>query len=114
MPDSIFNKEAFFKHLGGDKELGNEILMVYVVDAPARVESLVKALNDDDTHQVIKFAHALKGISATIRAENITAIAESMERSARKGDLGTVKNKLPLIMDELQLVLENINSVLAS
>lgn len=114
MPELIFNKEAFFSHLGNDLELGKEILMVYVVDAPQRVKSLIKGLEDDDQVVVIKFSHALKGISATIRAERVTALAERVERAARKGDLNSGRDNIPLLKSELEILLETIDSFLAA
>ncbi len=44
MSEVVFNEQAFYTHLGGDRELAIEILKVYVVDAPARTESLAEAV----------------------------------------------------------------------
>ncbi|GEM_PF-2094552 len=114
MADKVFNENAFFEHLGGDRELGDEILSVYIVDAPARVESLAEALQIDDLDLVVKFSHALKGISATIRAERVASLAEKIERLARKGDLSSVRSHLPLVREELDLVLNKVTSVLGT
>ncbi|CCO23666.1 Hpt domain-containing protein [Maridesulfovibrio hydrothermalis] len=110
---AVFNEKAFFAHLGGDIELGLEILIVYVVDAPARAESLAEALEAEDQDRVIKFSHALKGISATIRAEKITMLAEKVERAARKNQLDEAKQVMPLIAEQLDSVLEMVKSILS-
>lgn len=112
MSGAVFNKEAFYTHLGGDVELGAEILAVYLEDAPKRVQSLVAALGDGDQGGAIKYAHALKGISATIRAERISLLAEGAERAARNGDLASVEAVLPEIRDELELVLKSVGETL--
>lgn len=112
MSGVVFNKEAFYAHLGGDIELGAEILAVYLEDAPKRVQSLIAALGDGDQGGTIKYAHALKGISATIRAERISLLAEGAERAARSGDLASVEAAVPDIKDELEMVLKAVGNSL--
>lgn len=112
MPEEVFNRKAFYSHLGGDLELGAEILLVYIDDAPQRADSLASALDQDDPSMAVKYAHALKGISATIRAERMAMLAEEAERSARKGDLNSVKSLLPRMMEELDLVLKSVKAAL--
>ncbi len=112
MSGAVFNKEAFYLHLGGDVELGAEILAVYLEDAPKRVQSLIDALNKEDQNGTVKFAHALKGISATIRAERIAFLSERAEKAARKGELGKVKDILSDIREELNLVIESVRNAL--
>ncbi|NDV25784.1 Hpt domain-containing protein [Desulfovibrio sp. JC010] len=108
MSDVIFDEQGFYNHLGGDRELGSEILNVYVVDAPERLKALEQALADEEQALVIKYSHALKGISATIRAGAIAAQAERIEHAARKGDFETVRNCMPQAIFQLDEVLEVI------
>ena len=61
MSEVVFNEQAFYNHLGGDRELAIEILKVYVVDAPARTESLAEAVKNGDQTLAVKYSHALKG-----------------------------------------------------
>ncbi|NDV22814.1 Hpt domain-containing protein [Desulfovibrio sp. JC022] len=108
MSDVVFNEQAFYNHLGGDRELGAEILRVYIVDAPARTEALAEALRSDDLSQAVKYSHALKGISATIRASGITLMAEKIEMASRNGDLERAREVMPKVYLELQAVLKKI------
>lgn len=110
MSDVIFNEQAFYSHLGGDLELGVEILRVYMVDAPARTKALAEALDMGDLAQVVKYSHALKGISATIRANGIALIAEKIEMVSRKGDLERARVFMPKVNLELEAVLDAIQN----
>ncbi|WP_319778583.1 Hpt domain-containing protein [Maridesulfovibrio sp.] len=114
MSDVVFNKPAFYNHLGGDLELGNEILNVYIVDAPERLRALKDALSSGENAQIIKYSHALKGISATIRAGIVTSLAEQIEFAARKGDLETVSACIPQVAVELEKLLEVIHKHLGA
>ncbi|WP_421903094.1 Hpt domain-containing protein [Maridesulfovibrio sp.] len=105
MSEVVFNEQAFYSHLGGDRELGSEILKVYMVDAPARTESLAEAVRNGDQALVVKYSHALKGISATIRANAIALLAERIEMASRKGDLDRARQLMPKVYMELEAVL---------
>lgn len=110
MSDAVFNEQAFYSHLGGDIELGGEILKVYMVDAPARAKALAEALTSDDQALAVKYSHALKGISATIRANSIALLAERIERVSRKGDLESAKTYMPKVETELEAVLTAVQN----
>ncbi|WP_027721321.1 Hpt domain-containing protein [Maridesulfovibrio zosterae] len=112
MSNVVFNKKTFLNHLGDDVELGNEILNVYLIDAPARAKSLKEALANSDIPKAIKFSHALKGISATIRAEIVTSLAEKVEKNVRKSKLCEANDIMPTLFKELDKVVVAINETL--
>ncbi|MFW5499757.1 MULTISPECIES: Hpt domain-containing protein [unclassified Maridesulfovibrio] len=114
MSEVVFNEQAFYTHLGGDRELAIEILKVYVVDAPARAESLAEAIKNGDQDLAVKYSHALKGISATIRASAIALLAEKIEMCSRKGDLDKAKHLMPKVYLELDAVLEAVREHLTN
>ena len=113
MAEMVFNEQAFYKHLGGDVELGHEILKVYLVDAPDRLQGLTKALNSGDVDLIVKYSHALKGISSTVRAEEIASVAEQVELAARKGEVEIARDHMPQVVAELDKVLEAVRKHLA-
>lgn len=108
MSDAVFNEQAFYSHLGGDVELGGEILRVYLVDAPERAQALAYALASGDKDLAVKYSHALKGISATIRAGSMAMVAERIENFSRKGDLESAKTYMSKVEDELEVVLQAV------
>lgn len=114
MAGIVFNERAFYNHLGGDVELGHEILKVYLVDAPDRLEGLKGALHAGDVDLIVKYSHALKGISATIRAERIALLAEKIELAARKGEVDAVQDYMPLVTAELAKVLEAVRDYVSN
>ncbi|WP_320006098.1 Hpt domain-containing protein [Maridesulfovibrio sp.] len=113
MSEMIFNEQAFYKHLGGDVELGHEILRVYLVDAPERLQGLRQALDSGEVDLIVKYSHALKGISATVRAEETAVVSESIELAARKGDMEVVREYMPKVIAELDRALEAVRKHIA-
>ncbi|WP_291328298.1 Hpt domain-containing protein [Desulfovibrio sp. UCD-KL4C] len=112
MACEFFNEQAFFDHLSGDRELGAEILNVYLTDAPARLRALSEATKTNNQNLIIKYSHALKGISATIRAEKIAEIAEDIELAARQNHLEKVNEYLPDIEKILEKTLKVLRNYL--
>ncbi|WP_419778592.1 Hpt domain-containing protein [Maridesulfovibrio sp.] len=113
MAEMVFNERAFYNHLGGDVELGYEILKVYLVDAPDRLDSLKESVHSGDLDLIVKYSHALKGISATVRAEGIALLAEKVELAARKGEVDVIRDYLPQVVGELDNVLEAVRAHLS-
>ena len=69
----------------GDRDLERDIIETYLSAAPTYLANLGKAAQQGDAEQLAKFAHALRGSSASIGAEPVRALAESLETAGREG-----------------------------
>lgn len=105
------NYEVLLSHLSDDEELAQEILMVFLNDGPERVKSFSEAAKDRDQTLMIKFSHSLKGISATIRAERLSMLAEKTEKLCRENKLEDGADLLPELESELELVVNEIKEI---
>ncbi|WP_027179714.1 Hpt domain-containing protein [Maridesulfovibrio bastinii] len=106
------NYETLLTHLGDDKELAGEILQVFINDGPDRLESFRAACESSNDELMIKFSHSLKGISATIRAEDLSALAEKAEKLSRSGMLEDACRQYAFLKEELDKVLKDIAIIL--
>ena len=60
-PDTIFKKEEFLNRIGGDKELFNEILGMFLTDVEKYMSNLKSALEVEDLGKIEHHAHTIKG-----------------------------------------------------
>src|SRR5262249_52032896 len=72
---------------GGDEALQQELIDLFLEESRPLVGGLRPAVDHDETEQVRRLAHALKGISAHIGARSLQSLCDDLERLALKGAL---------------------------
>ncbi|NIA15412.1 MAG: response regulator [Nitrospiraceae bacterium] len=72
---------------GGDPDIEREIIEAYLKDAQACLADLGTAARRGDAEQLERLAHTLKGSSASIGAEPVRALAESLEKAGRENTM---------------------------
>ena len=81
------NEKAALALCDGDEEFYHEIAQVFVLDAITHLEKLKNALKNKDVDLTQRHAHALKGASGNVCAENFLFFAMQIERAAKNKDL---------------------------
>lgn len=84
---SAINEKAALALCDGDIEFFHEILQVFVADAVTHIEKLKIALSNKDADFTQRHAHALKGASGNVCAEQFKSFAAQIERAAKNKDL---------------------------
>jgi HPt (histidine-containing phosphotransfer) domain-containing protein len=81
---------------GGVPGLLGELVAVFSEDAPRHVACLREALGRQDTAEVARVAHTLKGSAATLGARLMSATCAELESASRAGhtDLGPLMARL--------------------
>jgi CheY-like chemotaxis protein/HPt (histidine-containing phosphotransfer) domain-containing protein len=74
----------------GDKSFLEMLLGEFMKNLPVQIESLRAAVEKDDADALTKQAHTLKGSSANLSADIISAVALQLEQMGCNGDLGEV------------------------
>ena len=82
--DDIAMDEAL-QRMGGNRELYATVLTSYLSDLRAAPEQLDAFLASSDLVGAERFLHTLKGLSATVGAANMAAVAKSTEQALRFG-----------------------------
>jgi HPt (histidine-containing phosphotransfer) domain-containing protein len=88
----------------GDRDLLQELIGVFLEDAPLRIEGVRRALADGDADALYKAAHALKGSAGNFGAPNVVGRATQLEALAQQHDLeaaATQFTSLVADMDDL-------------
>ncbi|MCK4728002.1 MAG: Hpt domain-containing protein [Desulfobacterales bacterium] len=107
--EGVFDKSVLLGRLGGDEELFDEVISVFMKDAPVQLEQLRQALNDNDAERVRQQAHRIKGASANIGAQALSDLAFEIETAGKDAKLDVV---LPLV-GKLKEDFEKLGSVLS-
>lgn len=68
-------------------EMLQELLQVYVEDAPERLAAIQAAVDRQDAKALQHAAHALRSVSVTIGAMQLGKLCETLEADAKEGDL---------------------------
>ncbi len=73
------------------------LINVFIADSENRLVLLSTALINNDTEEVRKLAHGLKGSSANMTAENLQMACQKMEAVGKELTLAEAKELLPVI-----------------
>lgn len=73
----------------GDRDIIDSIVDVFKDDIPARIDELARAASAGELEETARVAHALKGASGSLGAEQLQAISEVLEQAAKAGDTAT-------------------------
>jgi len=102
--------ERALKQLGGDRELFDEALAVFLDDLPRQAGELESAVSDADAERLHAAAHSLKGAASNICAEPTRCVAQELERRGRHGEL----KETDLLLEELRQHLDCLQEFAAS
>jgi HPt (histidine-containing phosphotransfer) domain-containing protein len=75
------------RRLGDDVELLEQIILIFLEDAPGLVHSAREALSRGDAVELRRSAHSLKGMMATLGAQSSQNAAFRLEQCAASGNL---------------------------
>ncbi len=75
---------------GGDSELLNELVSIFVQSVPAQLVRITAALASGNSTQVRHEAHSLKGASAALGAIEIQKLAAEIEVLADRSDVAPI------------------------
>ena len=73
--------------LDGTSKLLRSMIGLFLKDAPASMEALVKAAEDGDVEGVREAAHAIRGSAANFGARTLVELTSKIEDQARTGQL---------------------------
>ena len=93
----LFQKDDFFKLIGGDKELFRSLLELYSEDWPEVVAKIEEGIENNNAESVEHYGHRIKGNLRNFYANELSEIAMTIEESGRQGqvqELGSEVDKL--------------------
>jgi HPt (histidine-containing phosphotransfer) domain-containing protein len=105
---AVFNRELALDRVGGDEELLEEIVGLFLGEYPGLLEQIQSAVSLGDAQALHRSAHTLKGSLAALGAEAAQQQAHELEISGRLGQL----NGAPSMLTDLENLLGQLRQEL--
>ncbi|HWW82189.1 MAG TPA: Hpt domain-containing protein [Vicinamibacterales bacterium] len=96
------------REAAGD-EMIDEVIHVFLEDAPMRLTALGAAVGDGIVEAVAREAHGLKGSALGVGASRMAQACEMLEHTARAGSLEDSSPRLQLVTRELEAVSKELH-----
>ena len=108
------NFAAGLSFAGNDVDAYRDILSTFFIDAENKIEQLKVAYKGKDWHLFSVFAHALKGSSANIGAENLSAFARHMEEAGKLENEAYISANIEVFLLQIATLKQSIHNYLFS
>ncbi|MDA8563685.1 Hpt domain-containing protein [Mariniblastus sp.] len=85
--DHLVDLDGALRRLGGDRQLFNEFITIFLEDSPTLLEEIRSGLGSNDSAIVEKSAHSLKGLMSNFGAKQCVELALKIELAGRAGSV---------------------------
>ena len=103
---------TLLENFGHNRPLLAEVIAVFLVEAPERIDALRLAAEQRNAPAVTSAAHALKGSVGLFSTGAAYEAARTLEAAARQGDLADVENRCAHLAGEVSKVMANLEKLL--
>ena len=88
---SIDLKATLFA-LNGNRQLLEELIQMFVEDAPKLIHELEEALENENRDEALRSVHSLRGLVSTFYCKSIMEFAGRLEEHLIRGDFSSLRN----------------------
>jgi HPt (histidine-containing phosphotransfer) domain-containing protein len=96
----ILDYQALIERCLGNLELAGRLIDKLQSCLPQEIEGMEQALADQDSEQVARIAHRLKGATASVSAQGLNRVLEEIEQFGRAGVLSVIPASLERLRGE--------------
>jgi CheY-like chemotaxis protein/HPt (histidine-containing phosphotransfer) domain-containing protein len=107
-PEAGFDFSAALNYVGGDRELLDELLGIFVEDAPIRMKALRHAIGNAEATELTREAHTLKGALKVIGATTAAGLAQGLEALGRDGNMSEADKLAVALEREMDRVMQSL------
>jgi HPt (histidine-containing phosphotransfer) domain-containing protein len=107
---AIFDREVMLERLGGDDQLLDEVLNVFLEEAPDMMADLRGAVTGGDPSALERSAHSIKGALLNISADSPADLASRLEELGSAEQLDGTR----LLLDDLEAEIDQLTRILQS
>jgi HPt (histidine-containing phosphotransfer) domain-containing protein len=108
-----WNFEEFLRRVDNDRELLQELVIIFQKECPRHLNSLKAAVAQKNSQNVAAVAHALKGMLSNLAGSRAAAAAGSLEKLARGGELAAMEAALLALEREVGSLLPEVETYMA-
>jgi two-component system sensor histidine kinase/response regulator len=106
-----WNRSAALEMLGGDENLLNEMIEIFLADSPKLLGRLEQALLQRDQSELELAAHSLKGELMYLGVQEVTETAEKLEAAGRTGKIDGAKELLQELRSRLAVLWTAVSQI---
>jgi CheY-like chemotaxis protein len=99
---AVADFEKARKLMDNSRELYDEIVSLFLADAPPHMKKIREGLTQGDTEAIRRSAHTIKGMVGIFCAERAMQAAEQVEKTAGQPAIRSAVDDLEIALDELQ------------
>lgn len=103
---------AWLERMLARPDFARRLFEVFLADEPARVEALGKAIAEGDLEAIRYLAHSLKGATATLGMQRVSAACRELEIAAREGGSAALLDIHAKVAKEMRLVFARLREVM--
>ncbi|PYN50754.1 MAG: hypothetical protein DME00_04375 [Candidatus Rokuibacteriota bacterium] len=107
-PEAGFDLTAALHYVGGDRALLDELLGIFVEDAPVRMDAIRKAIAGGEATELTREAHTLKGALKVIGATTAAGLAQGLEVLARDGNISEADKLSTALEREMDRLMQSL------
>ncbi len=107
-PEAGFDFSAALNYVGGDRELLDELLGIFIEDAPIRMKALRHAIGNAEATELTREAHTLKGALKVIGATTAAGLAQGLEALGRDGNMSEADKLAVALEREMDRLLQSL------
>jgi len=100
--DNCIDWRAAWVNLEGDRNLLNELALLFLDDLPQQMEAIHRAVNNLQNHDLERLVHRLKGSIGNFAAKPAFEAALRLEKIARQGDSQQFPQAVEALDHEIQ------------
>ena len=98
----IVDKEGGLRRLGGDQEIYNELMELFIDQTTEQVEQLKEAVKNRTAESVQKIAHSIKGAAANLGVMVVQKTAFELEQIGSNNELDDAEKLLSKLIFEFE------------
>jgi CheY-like chemotaxis protein len=99
---AVFDPNALLERLGGDERVYDEVVALFLQDAPRQLHSLQETVSRGDMATARRQAHTLKGASGNVGATDLEKVLLKTERACEQGNVKEAAGMLDRVNAEFE------------
>jgi CheY-like chemotaxis protein/HPt (histidine-containing phosphotransfer) domain-containing protein len=107
-PEAGFDFSAALNYVGGDRELLDELLGIFVEDAPIRMKAIRHAIGNAEAAELTREAHTLKGSLKVIGATTAAGLAQGLEALGRDSNMSEADRLAVALEREMDRLMQSL------
>ena len=112
--NSVFDRDAFYAKLMGDREEGRMLLELFLEAMPEDIGALGRAIEADDARSCARAAHTIKGTASNGCAFELASVARLIQVAAESGRMADIPELFVRLQFHFSLVEEAVKEELES